>query len=465
METWENPDLEQNILGAMVIRGGEKIPVVLGMNLTAEDFTDERNRILFSHIVGQYLSGGDPERDRVTLIEEMKKAGDFDKVGAEYFMDVLHRTAYTNAYIEGHVRMLKEKTNKRKFIDLTETLNCQAKAGIKSIDDIIADASEKFSQLTADEEVSKFFVRGDFFTNYFDSEIENTKKYANRATGFKNIDEHQIFIPGLYVLGATPAAGKTSCAWQMADQLAKLGETCIFCSYEMGKLELFTKSVARELFKRDPTTRLTAAEIRRGGYNDEMRKIIEESRADSSDLRVLELHSETVDDLLKILRPICTKVKKSPVIFIDYLQIIPSTKDNTKSGIDDTVRKLKIFQRDTNTTFIVISSVNRQNYTQQLAFESFKESGNIEYTADVVWGLQLNILNEIKAGADISTNRKKIEEAKRQQPRQIQLKCLKNRLGADYDCYFRYFSAHDYFEPCDAFQPNSEVANKNADDD
>ncbi len=33
------------------------------------------------------------------------------------------------------------------------------------------------------------------------------------------------------------------------------------------------------------------------------------------------------------------------------------------------------------------------------------------------------------------------------QPRELQLKCLKNRQGNNYDCYFNYYSAHDYFEP------------------
>ena len=126
---------------------------------------------------------------------------------------------------------------------------------------------------------------------------------------------------------------------------------------------------------------------------------------------------------------------------LDYLQIIPHSKDNIKAGIDDTVRKLKKFQRDTNTTFIVISSFNRTNYAQSVAFESFKESGNIEYTADVVWGLQLNVMNR-------TYNREEIDNAKKQQPRQIHLKCLKNRQGTNYDCFFNYFSAHDYFEPC-----------------
>ena len=96
---------------------------------------------------------------------------------------------------------------------------------------------------------------------------------------------------------------------------------------------------------------------------------------------------------------------------------------------------------------INISSFNRVNYYSQVSFESFKESGNIEYTADVVWALQMYVANEIKDGANISAVRKKFDDAKKHQPRQIQLKCLKNRNGNNYDCFFHYYSAHDYFTP------------------
>ena len=83
-------------------------------------------------------------------------------------------------------------------------------------------------------------------------------------------------------------------------------------------------------------------------------------------------------------------------------------------------------------TFIVISNFNRTNYAQSVSFESFKESGNIEYTANVVLALQLNLMNDLKGYKDIIERRKRIEEAKKQPPRQINLKCLKNRQGTNY---------------------------------
>jgi len=218
----------------------------------------------------------------------------------------------------------------------------------------------------------------------------------------------------------------------------------------MSQLELFSKSLARELFKRVPNTDLTAADIRRGAHSIQLDNIINDFSNSKLNLSILELQDESIDNLLALLRPFCLNKAKAPVICLDYLQIVPSSKDSTKLGVDDSVRKLKKFQRDTNSTFIVISSFNRDNYTKPVSFESFKESGNIEYTADVVWAFQLFVINSINS-FNISDARQKIDKAKKQQPRQIQLKCLKNRQGTNYDCFFNYFSAHDCFTPCEKF--------------
>ncbi|MBR0287689.1 MAG: hypothetical protein IJQ82_01795, partial [Selenomonadaceae bacterium] len=178
-----------------------------------------------------------------------------------------------------------------------------------------------------------------------------------------------------------------------------------------------------------------------------------------SNLQIMELQDENIDELLCRLKSHCSDKAKAPVVCLDYLQIVPTGRESAKLGIDDSVRKLKKFQRDTNTTFIVISSFNRTNYTQSVSFESFKESGNIEYTADVVWALQLFVLNSINP-SNIGDSRKKIDEAKKKQPRQIHLKCLKNRQGTNYDCFFNYHCAHDYFEPCEQFSENKRTSSE-----
>jgi len=214
----------------------------------------------------------------------------------------------------------------------------------------------------------------------------------------------------------------------------------------MSKLELFSKSVSREIYKQNRTQVLSSAEIRRGSYNATSREVVEEfKKLKELDLYVVQMADETIDEVLKKLRKVSEKAQKPPVICLDYLQVIPSDKDNAKSAVDDTARKLKIFQRETGTTFFVVSSLNRQNYMTQISFESFKESGGIEFSADVVWGLQLYATKDLK-DMSVQHNREKIDAAKKENPRKVHLKCLKNRNGGLYDCYFKYYPASDYFE-------------------
>ena len=442
-----NIDMEKQLLGAMLIRRGEIIPKVINI-VSVDDFYRPEHKIIFQTILRMYAQGA--PSNSLSILEEINKTSDKGKLDLQYLISV-EMSIHTNAYAEVHARTIKEKSDFRNLMRFGEELIQKAQFGMVSPVDIIAEHQIILDEIRLASTQSNKSSFTDYFADLFNGDVEDLKAYADRKTGFDNIDEVQFFTPGLYVIGATPAAGKTTFCWQLLNQLANEGETCIYCTYEMSRLELYSKSLARELFKRDATTKLTAAQIRKGGTSAELKGIVAGFAATNLNFNVFELQDETVDDLLNLLRPLCTDKAKAPVVCLDYLQIMPTGRESTKLGIDEAVRKLKKFQRDTNTTFIVISSFNRTNYAQSVSFESFKESGNIEYTADVVWALQLNIMNEIKGGELVSETRRKIDEAKKRQPRQIHLKCLKNRQGTNYDCFFEYFSAHDYFEACEPF--------------
>ena len=439
-------DAEKELLSALLVKKGKIVPEVAAI-VSADDFYRPEHRIIFRVIVDLYAQGTPP--NILSIFQELQKTK--SKVEFSYLRSIAE-ISFTTAYAVAHAKIVKEKSELRRLMNTAESLFHDAQQGFSRPAEIIAKHQVVWEEISRSATPSNKTGFNEYVTTAaFQSDVDEMKLYAERKTGFENLDEYQFFTPGLYVIGATPAAGKTTFCWQLLEQLARKGESCIYCSYEMSRLELFSKSFARELFKRDDKTALTAAQIRRGGASKALYEVLVDLAEKPINLSVLELQNETVDDLLTLLKPMCTDKAKAPVVCLDYLQIMPTGRESTKLGIDETVRKLKKFQRDTNTTFIVISSFNRTNYAQSVSFESFKESGNIEYTADVVWALQLNVMNEIKGGELISETRRKIDEAKKQQPRQIHLKCLKNRQGTNYDCFFEYHSAHDSFEPCTPF--------------
>ena len=347
------------------------------------------------------------------------------------------------------------KQNEKKLIEfiwnaVTENewkLKAQAEAMKKSV--------EQARQAAMDKSGMKIFSFKDYFAADFFSDIKLTAKYAERKTGFKNIDTAaQVFMPGLYVLGALPATGKTTFAWQLLNQLADGGETCIYCSYEMSRAELFTKSIARELYKRYPKTseqlNLSSVNIRRGACSN-MKELQEQATAfvqSSTNLQVAELSNTSIAELIEKLKPLIAGTDKSPVICLDYLQIVPAKDVKTASAkekVDDIMLRLKDFQRETNSTLIVISSFNRDNYYKPASFSSFKESGAIEYSADVIWCLEIDAFGG--SNQEDATVKTKIAEMSKEKVRDIKLSCLKNRNGGQYECFFKYHAAHDYFEP------------------
>lgn len=129
----------------------------------------------------------------------------------------------------------------------------------------------------------------------------------------------------------------------------------------------------------------------------------------------------------------------APVVVIDYLQILAPLNDRAtdKQNTDKTVLELKRISRDYKTPVIAISSLNRQSYDERISMKAFKESGAVEYSSDVLIGLQLE---------GIETKDFNVDLAKQKDPRQIELVILKNRNGKSGDTItYNYYPAFNYF--------------------
>ena len=231
-------------------------------------------------------------------------------------------------------------------------------------------------------------------------EIEKFKEGRDRKTGFANLDkEAGGLYPGLYVLAAISSLGKTSFALQIADQIAAAGTDVIFFSLEQSRLELVSKSLARLTYQTNPAHAVTALKIRQGYIFDETLDAIEDYKAAIQDrLSIVEGNfSCNVSYIREYTRQYMQRTGTKPVIFIDYLQILQGEGDRRQSSkelIDSTITELKRISRELDITVFVISSLNRMNYLTPVSFEALKESGSIEYSADVIYGLQLRCINQ-----------------------------------------------------------------------
>lgn len=313
----------------------------------------------------------------------------------------------------------------------------------------------------------------------FDKEVSEFRANANLRTGYKTLDRVQPFYPGVYCIGAIPSLGKTTFSAQMADQVAETGRPVLYFSLEQTAFELYSKSLARGFFKTCerqrrannalngsyPTPSSTA--IRNGSarfaYPAELAQQIDAyvQNVGNRVCVITNAFSITAEDIVGQTERYINQTGEKPVVIIDYLQIIAPNAvfdrgSDTKTRIDRIVTVLKKLQMKHGLAILVISSLNRQNYSTPVDFESFKESGGIEYTADVVWGLQLSILHEdayIKE-KNVIRQREMIAAAKSgKQFRDVDLVCLKNRYGIiGNTVQFMYYPANDFF--CPPYDPH-----------
>lgn len=267
---------------------------------------------------------------------------------------------------------------------------------------------------------------------------------------------------GLYIMGAISSLGKTSLALQICDQIAAAGTDVLIFSLEMARAELMAKSISRHTFilsheaypsPKDADKANRNAKTGRGitdgkryiNYSREERQLINSAVTAYSQYAGRIFINEGVGDIdvEQIRETIERHIRftgRKPLVLVDYLQIVApySERATDKQNTDKAVLELKRISRDFKTTVIAISSLNRMSYKDAISMEAFKESGAIEYSADVLLGLQLKGAG--KKDFDATAEKKK-------NPRTIELVILKNRNGAVGErATFAYYPLFNFFE-------------------
>lgn len=301
----------------------------------------------------------------------------------------------------------------------------------------------------------------------FAKDIEELASYRQIKTGFANLDNEMTGLyPGLYVVGGISSVGKTTFVHQLGDQVAAQGEHVIYFSLEQSRLEMVSKSLSRETAKNDLNGAITSFSIRQGKTSEQLEKAKRTYANVAQRVNIVEGNfNTTVEAMKSYVEQYAKQNNVKPFVIVDYLQIIPAPGNmNDKQRTDYNVTELKRMSRDFNIPVIVISSLNRGNYLAPIDFEAFKESGAIEYSADVIWGLQLEVIRDelFNKEGKLKEKREKVAEAKAEPIRQIELACLKNRNGTPvFNCSFTYYARHDFYEPNKHAQPlkSSRVSN------
>ena len=295
------------------------------------------------------------------------------------------------------------------------------------------------------------------FLDAFLNEIRNSLNDPPISTGFSKFDQliDGGLRPALYALQALPNIGKSALVLQVADQIAEYsGKDILFVSLEMSKSEHMARTLSRLTMRqaqqegRPNTDARSSAEIidayRYKSYTADQNRIISEAidhyRKFADHIYFLEGTGITAEQIRRAVLQHIAITKNKPVVIVDYLQMIAAEdpKTETRISTDKNINVLANMAKSLRLPVIVLSAVNRASYSGgSLTLGSSKESSGIEYGADIVLSFQYR---------QNGTEKINLDEEKAKNPRTLELKLEKNRLGAGYGkAYLNYRPRYNLF--------------------
>lgn len=440
--------LDQSLKPVFIVEGEIDCLSFLSCGAEALGLGSTANKRKFIDLISERVS------DKNRTIPAIFLALDNDKAGEE-----------AETELESELREIQLANPMRPFFfsRLRKEFKKEIYGNCKDANELLIKNPYQFRELARLTESQLYIERGLVTSYETEYRSERWKARDIYCTGFNRLDRAIKITDGLYIIGAISSLGKTTFALQIADHVAESDRDVIIFSLEMSRKELIDKSICRMIFSdwiqgKNPRSILESNEIDNKTLN--LGQISAPNSLNISEEKLAGLETKTSKYFSTIAKrtsiyesvgnvgvtEIAERVNKyvyysgnKPLVIIDYLQLLAPVDPHftDKQNTDKNVLELKRLSRELEIPIIAISSLNRANYNEPISMAAFKESGAIEYSSDVLLGLQL-------AGAgDKDFN---VDMAKSQEPRQIELKILKNRRGkTGGSIKFEYYASRQFF--------------------
>lgn len=380
-----NQTAEQSVIGSMML-DRECIGTVTQI-VRADDFYDPRNREYYECITD--LFNLDLPVDIITVSEQLKKRGTFEKTGAEEYLVDIANCVSTSANVRHYGKIVADYAVRRRLIAISGEISQLAYEGAEETEKILDLSEQKIFDIAQKRASSSFMPIRDVLSVNFEKLAELSKnpgKIIGVPTGFKKLDEilSGLNAANFILVAARPAMGKTSFALNIAAAAAlKANKKIAIFSLEMSREEI----VNRIWFS---SALVESNKIKTGEVQPEdWTRLI-------NAMKILSPANIFVDDTAAVtvmdIRAKCRRLMAErglDLIIIDHIQLMQASRrtDNRQQEISEISRSLKMLAKDFNIPVLVLSQLSRAGRDRQdkrPVLTDLRESGAIEQDADVV---------------------------------------------------------------------------------
>ena len=362
---------EASVIGSMLIEPN-CIPELM-QELTAEDFTDGTLRLYFETIRRNFLQR--IPLDIVTVVSSLGVGEEAQNRHAAKMVDLMAATP-TAANCLHYARIIRDRRQLRQI-----QAACAAAAQGKTLEDA-RELLTKAAGLLVQKQADRDKGYGDLIAELVSRQDKTEPDYLD--WGIPALNEKLHAGPGRFViLGADSSVGKTALALQFALQISKRKRVGFF-SYETTLADATDRLIAND-------ADVSLGRLKGKHLTDEEMDAIMEAgeRSDKRQLRILETARYTVEDIRAK-----TIARGFEVIFVDYVQMIPTRKKDRYEAVTEISIGLHALAQELGVTVIGLSQVtvpetDKKGRRRYISKEDLRESRQLKQDADVILLLDL----------------------------------------------------------------------------
>ena len=378
-------DVEMAVLGAMMLEKGALAKAIEILDDAA--FYKPAHQRIFTAMVTLF-ERNEPV-DLITLIEELRRRGELEKIGGEYYLTELTTKVTSAANVEYHAHIVLEKALMRQLIISSSEVIGRAYNETEDALDLLDEAEQKIFQIS-EQRMKKSFVSMNTAVHSTMEMLESIHGKHSGVTGvpsaFTEVDNYTggFQKSDLVIVAGRPSQGKTAFVLSLARNASIFHEVAVgFFSLEMSSQQLVLRLICAE-------ARVDAHSVRTGRLpEDEWRKL-------STSVGKLYKAKIFIDDTpaLTVLevRAKARRLKAEHnvgLIIVDYVQLMQGPKNiqSREQEISTISRSLKALAKELNIPVVALSQLNRAvelRGDKRPVLADLRESGAIEQDADVV---------------------------------------------------------------------------------
>jgi replicative DNA helicase len=375
---------EESLLGAMLL-SRDAVSVALEQCDTADFYKPAHGHVFDA--IGALYTRGEPV-DPVTVADELRRAGLLDLIGGPEVLIRLQAATPATSNAGRYARIVNDHALLRRLIGVATDIADMGYDVPENVDEAIDRAESLVFDVGQRRVAETLAPIRDLLAESLDrleALYDRGEAITGVPTGYTDIDEQLSGLQpsNLVIVGARPAAGKTSFALGIVAHAAmEAREPVLFFSLEMSHLEITQRLLCAE-------AKVDSSRMRNGKLHDSDWSKISHAigRLGEAPIFIDDNPNLTVMDIRAKARRLKSREGLSLVV-VDYLQLMTGRQaENRQVEVSEISRGLKILARELEVPVIALSQLSRnleQRADKRPMLADLRESGSLEQDADVV---------------------------------------------------------------------------------